>query len=101
MASSVGFMRHALVGEHLRLDAGHLTAVRQHRIGYHSHQASSEPPYTRRLPLPAIHAPNSSTAFLYDGSLPSWAPRYTVMFIYRLSNVIALFDPLTVVPTIR
>ena len=62
---------------------------------------SSEPPYTRRLPLPAIHAPNSSTAFLYDGSLPSWAPRYTVMFIYRLSNVIALFDPLTVVPTIR
>ena len=75
--------------------------MRQHRIGYHSHQA---------LIRAAIHetvaiAGDPCAQFL-DG-LPVrrvvalMAPRYTVMFIYRLSNVIALFDPLTVVPTIR
>ena len=40
-----------------------------------------DPPYTRRLPLSPIQVPNSRTAFLREGSFPSFAPRYTVIFI--------------------
>ena len=42
-----------------------------------------EPPYTRALPLSPIHVPSSRTALLSVESFPSFAPRYTVMFILR------------------
>ena len=51
-----------------------------------------EPPYTSAFPLSPIHLPSSCTACFRAGSLPLFAPRYTVMFIvFSPSFVFALF----------
>ena len=45
-----------------------------------------EPPYTSAFPLWPIHCPSSCTARFSAGSLPSLAPRYTVIFIGLLPS---------------